>query len=49
MERNELQVLHYITPICNVTSILQYGLGAHRDHDGDDEHSFNQRGEPTDP
>lgn len=26
MERDELQELHYITPICNVPSILQHGL-----------------------
>jgi hypothetical protein len=26
MERDELQELHYITPICNVASILQHGL-----------------------
>jgi len=26
MERHELQELHYITPICNVPSILQYGI-----------------------
>jgi len=26
MERHDLQELHYITPICNVPSILQHGL-----------------------
>jgi len=26
MERNELQELHYITPICNIPSILQHGI-----------------------
>jgi len=26
MERHELQELHYITPICNIPSILQYGI-----------------------
>jgi hypothetical protein len=26
MDRHELQVLHYITPICNVSSILQHGI-----------------------
>jgi hypothetical protein len=29
MERRELQELHYITPICNVPSILQRGLLSH--------------------
>ena len=29
MERNELQELHYITPICNIPSILQHGILSH--------------------
>ena len=29
MQRDELQELHYITPICNVPSILQHGLLSH--------------------
>ncbi|OHB61825.1 MAG: hypothetical protein A2Y76_07310 [Planctomycetes bacterium RBG_13_60_9] len=29
MERHELQELHYITPICNVSSILQHGILSH--------------------
>jgi len=29
MERHELQELHYITPICNIRSILQHGILSH--------------------
>jgi hypothetical protein len=29
MERHELQELHYITPICNMPSIMQYGILSH--------------------
>jgi hypothetical protein len=29
MERNELQELHYIAPICNIPSILQHGILSH--------------------
>jgi hypothetical protein len=29
MERHELHELHYITPICNIPSILQHGLLSH--------------------
>ena len=29
MERRELQELHYITPICNIPSILQHGILSH--------------------
>jgi len=29
MERDELQELHYITPICNVPSIMQHGILSH--------------------
>ena len=29
MERHELQELHYITPICNIPSILQNGILSH--------------------
>ncbi len=29
MERAELQELHYITPICNVPSIMQHGILSH--------------------
>lgn len=29
MERHELQELHYITPICNIPSILQHGILSH--------------------
>jgi len=29
MERHELEELHYITPICNISSILQYGILSH--------------------
>ena len=29
MERHELEELHYITPICNVPSILQHGILSH--------------------
>ena len=29
MERHELQELHYITPICNMPSILQHGILSH--------------------
>ena len=29
MQRHELQELHYITPICNVLSIMQHGILSH--------------------
>lgn len=29
MERHELEELHYITPICNISSILQHGILSH--------------------
>jgi hypothetical protein len=29
MERNELQELHFITPLCNIPSILQHGILSH--------------------
>jgi len=29
MERNELEELHYITPICNLPSIMQHGILSH--------------------
>lgn len=29
MERHELQELHYITPICNVPSIMEHGILSH--------------------
>lgn len=29
MERHELQELHYITPICNIPSMLQHGILSH--------------------
>ena len=29
MQRHELEELHYITPICNIPSILRHGILSH--------------------